>query len=630
MEIHRTCSSKAPECKEWRKRLFEAVVINGESVIALDEQENGVCPAPSTTTEGVAEVASSEEDMVELKHPDTIVDDPDEEQDDDHALGEEHTASNGMSSLEEASKTEQTNGFQPLLPEEPTLVPTKHPFATVARALQENIVAHFRRRRYEEQQEYQRLSAEEDDFVHATPNETESNQGNTKNLVSQTLAAARATVRLPHRIGKAAFAGGIAGGVAGLVVAGPAGAYAGYRAGQVAGSLGVLVEGSVTVGVFVASVATASRIGDQLHEQWQERCQVLTMGEDGTSQKVLLVRPNITIDPVWDELAQKARTSVPKPVGLLFGSSGGQKQEDSDIIKTDEGEIPTREKVLLLVSRILNDKTSLPGHVYRELINTYGERCELRGPLSLNESRTRRDDAHAVIKHVTATLLDVRPEFSVSPAMTEMTASAVESLVFGQLYELVWEEIETETREMSFELRSKALAYQQRVEGNECTGVESRPLPTSSNDSRVSIAALGDLRELSQYHTAVDKLRVCVQFLEHLSDHFSAMVCADSLLKMACQHLVLHLLEKDCDYNLHAQIRFLEEFARDQQLLQGREGYALVTLQAALHFLCSAQLEDCFQDEEQEDARVSTVSSLTANKSEEYDMVAEPDVLVEE
>jgi hypothetical protein len=30
------------------------------------------------------------------------------------------------------------------------------------------------------------------------------------------------------------------------------------------------------------------------------------------------------------------------------------------------------------------------------------------------------------------------------------------------------------------------------------------------------------------------------------------------------------------------------EFARDEQLLRGREGYALVTLQAALHYLNSS------------------------------------------
>eukprot|EP00797_Seminavis_robusta_P037099 Sro969_g226270.2 (122) ;mRNA; r:32229-32594 len=36
---------------------------------------------------------------------------------------------------------------------------------------------------------------------------------------------------------------------------------------------------------------------------------------------------------------------------------------------------------------------------------------------------------------------------------------------------------------------------------------------------------------------------------------------------------------------INAEVAFLEEFARDEQLLRGKEGYALVTLQASLHFL---------------------------------------------
>ena len=55
---------------------------------------------------------------------------------------------------------------------------------------------------------------------------------------------------------------------------------------------------------------------------------------------------------------------------------------------------------------------------------------------------------------------------------------------------------------------------------------------------------------------------------------------ADSLLKMVCQHILLAKV-----FAINAQIAFLEEFARDEQLLRGKEGYALVTMQASLHFL---------------------------------------------
>ena len=64
---------------------------------------------------------------------------------------------------------------------------------------------------------------------------------------------------------------------------------------------------------------------------------------------------------------------------------------------------------------------------------------------------------------------------------------------------------------------------------------------------------------------------------------------------MVCQHLILIENQGSCN----AQVAFLEEFARDEQLLRGREGYALVTLQASLHFLnMSADFhKDIFQEE---------------------------------
>jgi hypothetical protein len=49
---------------------------------------------------------------------------------------------------------------------------------------------------------------------------------------------------------------------------------------------------------------------------------------------------------------------------------------------------------------------------------------------------------------------------------------------------------------------------------------------------------------------------------------------------MVCLHLVVANIP-----HMNAEIAFLEEFARDERLLRGKEGYALVTLQASLHFL---------------------------------------------
>jgi len=395
----------------------------------------------------------------------------------------------------------------------------------------------------------------------------------------------------------------------------------------------VLAEGAMgaaAVGVVAAGLATGTVAGHQINERIEER--VLTMGEEGASQKVLLVRPNIQLDPVWNQIMQEARRSAPPRNRRSIRSM----QSDSDITMTEEDEIGTSDKVLLLVSRMLNDKTSLAGHMYRYLIETFRDRARKRETLCTNNDsiaavspRARRDDAHAVIKHVTACLLEERPELGSSSGLTEVAANAVEGLVFGQLYDAVYEEILLETQELDAGLWRKITVFEAEY-GSE----------KESMAGLIAEPALTALSMLPEAHSAADKLHFGVKFLDHVSEHFANMtdrsVCADSLLKMVCQHMVF----AENQGGLNSQIGFLEEFARDQQLLRGREGYALVTMQASLHFLNVATdlyqeifadddllLEDNNNNEaEEEDASLlSADNNISSTSSPEGDHQEEQD-----
>jgi hypothetical protein len=144
---------------------------------------------------------------------------------------------------------------------------------------------------------------------------------------------------MPARIGMASVCGGVVGTVAGLAIAGPVGAMTGYQLGRTAGALGVILEGSLSIGVFVASVATASYTANKIQEEIQER-RILTMGEKGISRRVLLVRPNVHVDPVWDQICLDAKRSMPKELGvgpfLLLPTGDSSRRErsrrDADII----------------------------------------------------------------------------------------------------------------------------------------------------------------------------------------------------------------------------------------------------------------------------------------------------------
>jgi Vacuolar sorting protein 9 (VPS9) domain len=280
-------------------------------------------------------------------------------------------------------------------------------------------------------------------------------------------------------------------------------------------------------------------------------------------------------------------------------------KSDADIIYTNEVEIATADKILLLVNRMLNDKDSLPGYILRHLIETYNDRCRHRTIVCESDQssigtlpRIRRDDAHAIIKHLTAILMNLRSEFGSSTRFTDLTASSVEAVVFGQIYDSVLEEIIYETLHYDSELwRKITKLFNESPELLSLSRLEQEAF-TNNNIERLSMnqfapvssSAVDTLKMVHQSRSVSDKLHFCVKFVDCLSLHHSKLyvnddnnnaLCADTLIQMVCQHIVI----AENYGNLYAQIRFIEEFARDEQLINGYDGYALVTIQASLHVL---------------------------------------------
>lgn len=197
--------------------------------------------------------------------------------------------------------------------------------------------------------------------------------------------------------------------------------------------------------------------------------------------------------------------------------------------------------------------------------------------------RSCRQDAHGVIKYVTATLLEVRPGLASSTSMTELSARAVEVLVFGELYDECFGEIIQETEEKDESLLTKVEEFRKRSDDGCTTSL----LDGSDDATSISQSAITALQSVPRAHTPTGKLFHCVEFLEYVSEHFSSSfqgrcIDADTLLVMVCQHIVAANIK-----HLHAEVAFIQEFSRDEQLLSGKEGYALITLQASLFYLDS-------------------------------------------
>ena len=129
-------------------------------------------------------------------------------------------------------------------------------------------------------------------------------------------------------------------------------------------------------------------------------------------------------------------------------------------------------------------------------------------------------------------------------------------------------------------------------------------VPVCNKDELVFDHALKFIRILPESHTMNQKLCQCLQFLELIAPSSRLRVVTaenqpnlkvqtrtnnktsigtHSLLKMVRQHIIVTKVP-----NLNAEIAFLEELARDDQLLRGKEGYALVTMRASLRFMNSS------------------------------------------
>ena len=598
------------------------------------------------------------------------------------------------------------------------IVPSAQPFSSVARALHENVLPLFLGKQQASDEEaggndLEISSEEQPKVVESSADENEANMGASEPLLDvdtipeneppvaspeevanilpeldpkapppppppppSTFATAVEVVRTTRRtrsnMGVASVAGSIVGGVAGLALAGPAGAIMLSKVCQTAGVLSVLLDGTMSIGVLVAGAAAAKFAAEQV-AQGGSRMLALGGGKEG-SRAVMLVRPNVVVDPVWGELTDAAKRSHPKVLATTKRTLSGagflanhqakvadqakirRNEIDADIVNSDEYEIATPDKIVLIVSRSLNDRLSLPGHVYNKLIHEYRRRAEERkvekAKISSDENitetkftdnndtagdnddddrscdgeneeeshfcRALRQDAHGVIKHVTATLLEVRPGLGATSSLTELTASSVESLVFGELYDSVFEEICEETAQKDDALMTKMYEFESEHQARRKARMEelsgSRGGATDADDEddfvdcvefpiadeNISVDALEALLSMSEAKSSVDKLEFCVKFLEAISVHFDQAagggkaVSADYLLKMVCEHIIVAKVPR-----LNAELAFLEEFARDEQLLRGKEGYSLVTLQASLHFLnASKDFDgDIFKDE---------------------------------
>jgi hypothetical protein len=228
-------------------------------------------------------------------------------------------------------------------------------FLAVSQALQENIFATFGRLVSNEtdQKENRQKDATS---THVIDSDSAEKRGDdVKSLVMGSEPSDPVIEK--KRLGIATLAGSIVGGVAGLAMAGPVGGLIGVKCGQTAGILGLLLEGSFTVGVFAAGSYSGRHLVEKIEEKTHAR--VLALGEGTNRQVLLLIRPSIP-EPgaVWEQIYAEARRAYSGGGGgiverMISSEAHRAKQQryerEVDIVNTEEDEIPTADKVRRII-----------------------------------------------------------------------------------------------------------------------------------------------------------------------------------------------------------------------------------------------------------------------------------------
>jgi hypothetical protein len=314
---------------------------------------------------------------------------------------------------------------------------------------------------------------------------------------------------------------------------------------------------------------------------------------------IVLVRSKEASADGWSKIVKKvvaeSRPSLMTKISSLVAPSNASESREgnNDILSLSPAETGgIRNKVFIFVSRLVNDKSTATGSLYAALIDEYSRRWITSNSDSvLNASNTPVSDLHSIIHHLTQ-VITTTTEVGTSEGMVTHTSICVDGLVLGKVYEAVFEDVRRTAGGKDGEILGRISEFKLR------NGSRMKEL-----EEGVSEAACHAYTMLSTSRTAVDKLEWAVSMMEALSNNFTT---ADSLLRAVVTHII-HIQPT----TLFAQILFCEEFIRDSSAAMGKMGYALITLQAAAHFVSDNDVEQLggalFEKQEEEEEEENVV-----------------------
>jgi hypothetical protein len=194
--------------------------------------------------------------------------------------------------------------------------------------------------------------------------------------------------------------------------------YAEAGVAALAGGMGLVLAGP-EVAVVANHLLTYNPFLSTPSAEVSMKCKSVTLDEGTT--KIELVQPDVFIDPTWDQIFRKGRSNAP-----MFWRKNRQ------FLEFDEGHlIPSKDQMMLMVSRGLKNRMSLSGFMYRYLLSAFHERYLERQQQQEKQQqsvvvastvptvllRSTRDEAHAMVQYLVDSFLEEYPELNGSIAL---------------------------------------------------------------------------------------------------------------------------------------------------------------------------------------------------------------------
>ncbi len=199
------------------------------------------------------------------------------------------------------------------------------------------------------------------------------------------------------------------------------------------------------------------------------------------------------------------------------------------------------------------------------VINEFGVSGTVEGALQ---------DAHWLLRELASTLFKACPRLFATKEASMCAHTEMDRLVFPSIYSVVFRDVCTIQRSQDESLSVRLF--------------ELRHAKGSPPEELCNQEVLQALREVQEKLTSYEKLQCFLRAAEALAhsldDKYNAT--ADVLLTGLATHLMWCRVNALC-----AELYFVESFVRDEWWLLGKEGYALTSIEAALHMLITFPIE---------------------------------------